>query len=205
MRKLLSAVFVLFIVSGVLAYTSTFRITKNFYEVDPGRFYRSAQMTPNELEDVVRDFGIKTVISVRGTPQSIFNFEPEADTLSKLGIHFFKFDLSADYFPPQKDLLEILNLFRDAPKPILVHCRSGADRTGLISAIYQVEEMHKTKAQAESQLSFNYWHVRHFHPAMIRFFNVYKGREWAAFQYNICEYPEYNEHKEICENKKLSK
>lgn len=198
MRKWLSAIAVFLFVGGVFAYTSIFRITKNFYEVDPGRFYRSAQMTPAELEETVQKFGIKTVISVRGYPQSILNMEPEAQTLARLGVHFYKFDLSTDYFPPQQDLLEILNLFKSSPLPILVHCRSGSDRTGLISAIYQIEEMKKPKSEAENQLSFEFWHVRSFHPAMIKFLRLYQGREWAAFHYNICDYPEFNEDKKKC-------
>jgi hypothetical protein len=65
MRKWLSAIAV-FLFVRVFAYTSIFRISKNFYEIDPGKYYRSAQLTKFELEDVVKRHGIKTVISVRG-------------------------------------------------------------------------------------------------------------------------------------------
>src|SRR5690242_684397 len=48
--------------------SSIVRLSKNFYEVDPGKFYRSAQLSPTELKDVVDKYGIKTVISLRGAP-----------------------------------------------------------------------------------------------------------------------------------------
>ena len=33
---------------------------------------------------------------------------------------------------------EIIKLIEQAPKPILIHCESGADRTGLVSALYRL-------------------------------------------------------------------
>lgn len=39
--------------------------------------------------------------------------------------------------------------------------------------------------------SFNFWHVRNFHPAMSEFVRVYGGEDWAKTQYNPCKYPSY--------------
>ena len=189
MRQFLCALFVFLFVSGVLAYTSLFRITKNFYEVDPGKFYRSAQLTKGELEDVIKAHGIQTVISLRGYPQPILNAEPEFDTLKRLGVEFEKYDLSEDDFPSKEDLTSIISAFKNKKKPILIHCRSGADRTGMISALYQIEEMGISKEQALDQLSFKYWHIRNFHPAMSEFVKIYDGWNWALSNYNPCDYP----------------
>ena len=116
------------LLGGVFYYTSIFRFTKNFYEVDKGSFYRSAQLSKFELEDVVREYGIKTVISLRGNPPAIFDEEPEETTLKRLKVPLHSFALEMDYFPSKEDLNELLDLLHSAPKPILIHCRSGADR-----------------------------------------------------------------------------
>lgn len=69
MRKWLSGLFICLFVGSIFAYTSIFRITKNLYEIDPGRFYRSAQLSKSELEQTADKLGIKTVNSVRLSPK----------------------------------------------------------------------------------------------------------------------------------------
>lgn len=181
-----------------LLYTSYFRITKNFYAVDPGKLYRSAQLTRDELKDAIHEYGIKTVISLRGDPPSLFGQENEETTLVKEKVEFHSFPLKMDYYPNKKHLNEIIELLHSAPKPILIHCRSGADRTGMISAIYAIEEMHQSKDEALGQLAFKYWHLRGTHKAMLDFVKVYQGREWARNSYDPCNYPNYKEHISDC-------
>lgn len=198
MKRIFIALFAIGLLGCGVAYTSYLRITKNFYEVDPGKFYRSAQLTKSELDDVISKYGIKTVISLRGSPPSFFGEEAEAETLSKHGVSFYPFALEMDYFPEKENLVKILDLYRDAPKPILLHCRSGADRTGMASALYVLEEMGRSKEEALQQLSFKYWHVRSFHPAMAEFVKIFESRSWAESSYSSCSYPKYVEHPEVC-------
>ncbi|MDB6454459.1 tyrosine-protein phosphatase [Falsirhodobacter sp. 20TX0035] len=49
-------------------------------------------------------------------------------------------------------------LLRAAPKPVLIHCMSGADRTGLASALLLANLNHDEDA-AERQISFRYGHI----------------------------------------------
>lgn len=193
MKKWILSILGFLCFAGYITYTSYMRISKNFYEVDPGKFYRSAQLTKGELEDTIAKYGIKTVISLRGNPPGFFGEEPEAETLLREKVEFHPLPLSMDYFPSKKELNEILELMHKAPKPILLHCRSGSDRTGMVSALYALEEMKQSKDKAMEQLSIKYWHVRRFHPAMAEFVNIYKDREWARSSYEPCDYPLYKE------------
>ena len=38
----------------------------------------------------------------------------------------------------ENDLLKILTVIRDAPKPLLIHCWHGSDRTGCAVAAYRI-------------------------------------------------------------------
>lgn len=183
---------------GASLYTSYFRFTKNFYEVDHGKFFRSAQLTRSEFESAISDYGIKTVISLRGDPPALFGEERERETLERLGVYFHSFALEMNYFPSKKDLNVILGLYASAPKPILIHCRSGADRTGMMTALYAIDQMHESKEQAMEQLTPKYLHIKAIHPAMSEFVKLFQGRDWAQHNYDPCNYLQFKEHKEEC-------
>jgi protein tyrosine/serine phosphatase len=172
---------------GYLYYASVVRVSKNFYIVDPGKFYRSAQLTPSELEGAIDKYGIKTVISLRGAPQNSYWYPGEVEVLEKRQVKFLHFGWTSDYFPHNDDFQGFMRALKEEQYPILVHCRTGADRTGEASAIYAIEYMHLPKDQAISeQLNFKYWHVPSFHPAKVEFVKRYQGFDWAMNQYNMC-------------------
>ena len=58
----------------------------------------------------------------------------------------------------------LVALMRSVPKPVLIHCLSGADRTGLASALLLADLDHDEKA-AERQISFRYGHIAIPHTA----------------------------------------
>ena len=51
-------------------------------------------------------------------------------------------------------------LFDSIKWPALLHCKSGADRAGLMSALYLLMQRNKPVAEASKQLSFRYLHVK---------------------------------------------
>jgi protein tyrosine/serine phosphatase len=53
---------------------------------------------------------------------------------------------------------DLLAIMRRAPKPLLVHCKSGADRTGLVSALYRFAIEGKGADEADRQLTVLYGH-----------------------------------------------
>ena len=187
---------VLFVAFASYIYrTSVFRISKNFDVVDPGKLYRSAQLTTNELEETIREFKIKTVISLRGSPGGTSYYEREADTLLRLQVRFVPVALSDDRYPNEHELREIFKQFEDKQFPILIHCRVGADRTGMVAALYERAYRNKTLDESLKQLSFTYWHVQKFKPAMAEFVRKFKGVSWVLNDYRICS-PEFAEHRE---------
>lgn len=166
---------------------STFRITKNFEEVDPGRFYRSAQLTPDELQEAIERYGIKTVVSLRGAPEHAPWYAPQVEVLRKNGVNFQALWWTAEHFPPKDELIKFEDILQKGPYPILVHCRSGSDRTGEATAMYAINQMHTPKDEAiQKHLNFRYWHVEAFKPAMREFIRRYEGPAWSRNGYEPC-------------------
>ncbi len=177
-----------FIAFALFAYRySTFRITKNFDEVDPGKFYRSAQLTAEELQEAIDKYGIKTVVSLRGAPEHAPWYFPQVEVLKKNNVNFEVLWWTAEYFPPKEELLKFEEILAKGPYPILVHCRAGSDRTGEATAIYAMNKLGQSREVAlEKHLSFKYWHVEMFKPAMKEFIRRYDGTGWARDVFEPC-------------------
>lgn len=131
---------------------------KNLGQVGPG-IWRSNQPGVADLERMAA-MGLKTVLNLRGaTQQSFYLFEQEA--CARLGLTLIDLNLSARKAPPRSRLVKLLDIFDSAEAPMLIHCKSGADRTGLAAAIWRIVKAGETAAEAEKELSLRYIHLKH--------------------------------------------
>ena len=140
------------------SYLSAIQLTATFNEVVPGQLYRSAQPSKADIDDYVRRYDIKTIINLRGKSIAPW-YKDEIDAAQQAGISHVDFGL-----PPTKEVTpeqarQLIAILRDVPKPILVHCETGADPTGLVSAIYLREIAGANEEKAEGQMSIFYGHV----------------------------------------------
>lgn len=173
--------------AGCIYRTSVFRPAKNFHEIDPGKFYRSAQLVKEEFVDVVQQYGIKTVINLRGSQPGEWWFDEEEATLRQLGVRLESIGFSTEQLQTKEDWKRYVELIGSAPRPILVHCRSGADRTGEATAIYMIDHMGVDHTEALKQVSLNYLHVSMLLPAKRLFVANYEGHDWLLNGYDPCE------------------
>ncbi len=75
----------------------------------------------------------------------------------------------------------LTDFFKTAPRPVLIHCQGGADRSGLVAAMWKVLVDKESKTEAGKQLSILYGHVPIGPPsAMDRFFDKWCPEEPAA-------------------------
>lgn len=143
---------------GIGAYVLFLDSTDNFHTVVSGELYRSAQMNADDLASFQKKYGFKTIINLRGQNKGCSWYDSEVAEAQKLGIKHIDFGMSAVKQLPLDKTDKLIALLRDSEKPILIHCKAGADRTGLASALYIAALKEGSEAEAEQNLSFAYGH-----------------------------------------------
>ncbi len=133
----------------------------NFHIVSPGLVYRSAQMNASALATVIPQYGIKSILNLRGAGEGKDWYVGEINTSRELGVQHFDYALSATHELTNEQMDKILDTIRTAPKPILIHCKSGSDRTGLIGALYLYSLEGRPSESARHQLAVFYGHIPH--------------------------------------------
>ncbi len=123
----------------------------NLHAVEEGRVYRCAQPSEPHLEALIWRYRLETVLCLRRDETS----QPAA---LDAGIDWVQVPMSARHFPERTTLEQLCEVFATARYPLLIHCRAGADRTGLASAIYVLERTGDLEA-ARAQLGLEYLHV----------------------------------------------
>jgi protein tyrosine/serine phosphatase len=137
---------------GILQYEG------NLHAVSAGILYRSAQLSKAETRWAVREYGIKSVLNLRGANAGSPWYDDEIEAAGELGLAHFDYPLSAKRFVTSQQIAEILDIVRRAPKPLLIHCKSGADRAGLVAALYRLSETGASAEEADRELSLVYGH-----------------------------------------------
>ncbi|MEI4473751.1 dual specificity protein phosphatase family protein [Frigidibacter sp. MR17.24] len=140
-------------------YLGWLQLTGNIHAVVQGEVYRSAQPDGETLERLVRLYGIRSVVNLRGAESHADWYRDEIATAARLGLEHVDYRMKADRDVPPEEAQRIIALLRDLPKPLLIHCKSGSDRTGLVSALYLAGVTGADEDSAEDQLSIYYGHI----------------------------------------------
>lgn len=136
---------------------------------------RSRQPRPKDLLRFKADGG-KTVLSLNGDQDkegTLWVEDEDAedsagarkpvkvnlrDFIHEQGLEHRWFGLSASRAPTDAELVGIFRvLLDDSLKPIYLHCTGGADRTGVIAALYQIEFLGVSKAKAKEGMRRYMW------------------------------------------------
>ena len=133
----------------------------NIHPIDEGVAYRSAQLNGNQLRKLASQAGIRSIINLRGSKPGKPWYEEEVAVADELGIHHVDYGLSASSPLTIEQMMELQRLFERMPKPILIHCKAGADRTGLASALYLAAKG-RGDSDIRSALSIRYGHLPFF-------------------------------------------
>ena len=157
-RKVIrGAVYTIVLIS--IAYSIYVFIMGNFHAVTAGEAYRSGQLSPGLLQHYAQRYQIRSILNLRGENSNQDWYIDERNEADKLNISHYDVSLSAEYPPSAEQIEQIFQIFRDAPRPILIHCKAGADRSGLVGALWKVYVDKEPANVAKKQLSIWYGHI----------------------------------------------
>jgi protein tyrosine/serine phosphatase len=163
----------------------------NFATVVPGRLYRANHPTPAFLKHAQKNYGLRTIINLRGERFCGSN-ALSREAADNLNIEHIYAPLESRGAPHRDRLLRLAEIFRTMREPALIHCKSGADRAGLAAGFFLLLNG-GTSADALAQLSWRYGHFSRSRTGILdAFFRRYaedaEGRisflTWLCLEYD---------------------
>jgi protein tyrosine phosphatase (PTP) superfamily phosphohydrolase (DUF442 family) len=120
-------------------------VSSNLFQVDQG-FYRSEQLQDKDIA-LLQELGVKTVLNLR-------SFHSDDDLLKGTGIESVRVPINT-WAINDNNVTAALKALRAAQKegPVILHCLHGADRTGLVTAMYRVLYQNSSKEVALKELT----------------------------------------------------
>jgi len=153
----------------IVRYRWVYTHSKRLREVTPGVFYRSGAMTAEGFEEAIRNYHIRTVVNLQDEYEdpdvdaAYFTSKTvkESDLCRRAGARYVYLppdlvspNLASDRRPEAIDCF--LNLLDDpATYHVLIHCRAGLHRTGIMTAIYRMEYQGWSRDKAIAELKLN--------------------------------------------------
>jgi len=118
--------------------------SRNLYEIAP-HLYRSAQPQQRDAA-LLQSLGIRTIISFRAHHR-------DEDVLNLPGVKLVRIPMDT-WAIGDDQIIGALRAIEHAQQdgPVLIHCQHGADRTGVVSAMYRILIQGWTRQQASREL-----------------------------------------------------
>lgn len=130
--------------------------------------WRSAQPAPHQLRAIAAK-GVRTVVNLRG--QRVCGaYWLEEQACARLGLKLENFQVRSRAAPSKEEVLGARDLLQRIEYPVLLHCKSGADRAGLMSALYLIVREGLSVSEARQQLAFRFGHIRQSDTGMLDYF-----------------------------------
>lgn len=140
----------------------------NFHWIEPGVMARTNQPSPQAVARYAA-MGIKTILNLRG-PSNTGYYALEREACAAHGIIMIDARMHSREPPSVEQVLQAKRLFETIAYPALMHCKSGADRAGVMAVLYKHLKMGVPISEAVEQLSLKYLHVKQGKTGMIDYF-----------------------------------
>lgn len=162
MKKKIGLLVLLIVVAGAGKYVYDMHINHNFETITEGKVYKSGVIPPDEIEEYVKKYNIKSIVDLRfpGTgdlennPEVPAELIAEKEAVEKIpGVKYF--NNGSDQVPQQHNLDAYFKIM-DNPEnyPVLVHCYHGVGRAEMYSALYRIEYENMDKDEARTSTRF---------------------------------------------------
>jgi protein tyrosine phosphatase (PTP) superfamily phosphohydrolase (DUF442 family) len=129
----------------------------NLHEFAPGA-WRAAQPGPRHFAQLARR-GVRTIVNARAG-REFGSWPLERESCARHGLILDNFIVTSRGLPKKPLLLGAREFFASLKKPVLFHCKSGADRAGFVAALYMLLHEGRSATEAMRQLHWRYGHFR---------------------------------------------
>jgi protein tyrosine phosphatase (PTP) superfamily phosphohydrolase (DUF442 family) len=160
-RRLVRPILWAGLLAGLCAFAAFFHrplFEGNLGVVDEGVVYRSAQPFRG-LPGLIEGRKLGSVLNLRGGKLDDPWYAAEVETTGRAGVAFYDFPMSAVRRPTRAELLTLIDLFDRCKYPLLIHCKSGSDRTGLACGLYLMYRRGVPPDEAEGAFNLTHGHV----------------------------------------------
>lgn len=113
-------------------------ILYNFHWVVPGECARAAQAWAGGVGPFLEKRGVKALINLRGRNDDLSWWKNETGAVQARGIAHLDAMLDSRKLPTKPMLERLIEAFDQAPKPFVLKCSGGQDRTSFAAALYLV-------------------------------------------------------------------
>lgn len=130
--------------------------------------WRAAQPAPRDIRRFARE-GARTIVNLRG-PRDCSSYALEKEACDRYGLKLVDYRVRSRAAPSLDEIRGAKELFESLEYPIVLHCKSGADRAGLMSALFMHFHEGRPIAEAKQQLSLRYGHVSQAETGVLDYF-----------------------------------
>jgi len=141
-------------------YVAWDRWVDNFGTLEPGRVYRSGQMSAGTLAATIRGRKVRTVLNLRGPNPASAWYRAERAATTGAGATQIDLSISSCEWMSRVQLRALVRVLDGCGYPLLVHCQWGSERTGWASAVATLLRPGATLDDARRQFSLGYLFVR---------------------------------------------
>jgi protein tyrosine/serine phosphatase len=121
--------------------------------------YRSAQLFSFNMPYYLEKHKIKTMINLRGARPNQEWYIDEMTITKEYNVTHIDHQISSGGYLDYNQTSQIVAMLKTSKKPLIIHCQGGADRTSLVSALYDYAILHKSKEEARKELRWFYGHL----------------------------------------------
>ncbi len=154
--------------------------------------WRAAQPAPHHFARMKAQ-GVRTIVNLRNG-RGHGSWQLQRETCERLGLVMTEFVVRSRVAPERETVLRAKAFFDGLDYPAVFHCKSGADRTGFVAALYLMIREGRSATEALRQLSLRYGHFRFAKTGILdAFFERYRDEgeargvpflEWVEHHYD---------------------
>jgi len=130
--------------------------------------WRSAQPAPHHIRRLAEQ-GVRTIVNLRGE-RLCGSYWLEKEACRRHGISLIDFQVRSRAAPSPCEIRGARDLFDRIEYPMLMHCKSGADRAGLMSVLYRHFKEGLPLDEAKKELSLKFGHIRQADTGVLDYF-----------------------------------